>query len=65
MGQKRKDELNRSRLPLFRQGGATVGLSTRLSTEREQGGFILIERFVEVIRETSIRGDILIILLLR
>ena len=43
----------------------TVGLSTRLSAEREQGGFILIERFVEVIRETSIRGDILIILLLR
>ena len=33
-GRKRKHNLNRSRLPLFRQGGATVGLTTRLSTER-------------------------------
>ena len=33
-GKKRKEDLNRSRLPLFRQGGATVGLTTRLSTER-------------------------------
>ena len=32
-GRKRKDNLNRSRLPLFRQGGATVGLTTRLSGE--------------------------------
>ena len=63
--QKRKDDLNRSRLPLFRQGGATVGLTTRLSSERDQGGFILIGRFVEVISETLIRWDILGILLLR
>ena len=28
--QKRRDNLNGSRLPLFRQGGATVGLRTRL-----------------------------------
>ena len=53
------------RLPLFRQGGATVGLTTRLSAERDQGGFILIGRFVEAIRETSIRRDILSIPLLR
>lgn len=32
-GRKRKDDLNRSRLPLFRQGGATVGQRTRLSTK--------------------------------
>ena len=32
-GRKRKDDLNRSMLPLFRQGGATVGLRTRLSTK--------------------------------
>ena len=32
-GRKRKDDLNRSRLPLFRQGGATVGLMTRLIAE--------------------------------
>ena len=38
-GRKRKDDLNRSRLPLFRQGGATVGLRTRLSAERDQEGF--------------------------
>ena len=38
---------------------------TRLSAERGQGGFILIGRFVEAIRETSIRRDILSILLLR
>ena len=50
MRQKRNDDLNRSRLPLFRQGGATVGLMTRLSAERDQGGFILIGRFVKVIR---------------
>ena len=65
MRQKRKDDLNRSRLPLFRQGGATVGLMTRLSAEMDQGGFILIGRFVEVIRETLIRWDVLTILLLR
>ena len=65
MRQKRKDDLNRSRLPFFRQGGATVGLTTRLSAERDQGGFILIGRFVEAIREMSIRRDILSILLLR
>ena len=35
----------------------TVGLTTRLSAERDQGGFILIGRFVEVIRGTSIRRD--------
>ena len=34
-GRKRKDDLNRSRLPLFRQGGATVSLMTRLRAERD------------------------------
>ena len=29
--QKRRDDLNGGGLPLFRQGGATVGLMTRLS----------------------------------
>ena len=61
-GRKRKDDLNRSRLPLFRQGGATVGLTTRLSTERNQGGSIFIGRFVEAIREMLIRRDVLGIL---
>ena len=56
-GRKRKDDLNRSRLPLFRQGGATVGLMTRLSTEREQGGAIFVGRLVEAIRETLTRWD--------
>ena len=32
-GRKRKDDLNICRLPLFRQGGATVGLMTRLIAE--------------------------------
>ena len=61
MGQciKRKDDLNRSRLPLFRHGGVTVGLTTRLSAERDQGGSIFIGRFVEAIRETLIRRDVL------
>ena len=45
-GRKRKDDLNRSRLPLFRQGGATVGLTTRLSVERDQGGSIFTRRFM-------------------
>ena len=58
-GRKRKNDLNRSRLPLFRQGGATVGLMTRLSVERDQGGSIFIRRFMEVIRETLIRRDVL------
>ena len=61
-GRKRKDNLNRSRLRLFRQGGATVGLTTRLSAERDQGGSIFIGRFVEEIRETLIRWDVLGIL---
>ena len=65
MRQKKKDNLNRSRLPLFRQGGATVGLTTRLSAERDQGDYILTGRFVEATREMSIRRDILSILLLR
>ena len=57
---KRKDDLNRNRLLLlFRQGGATVGLMTRLSVERDQGGSIFIRRFMEVIRETLIRRDVL------
>ena len=55
-GRKRKDHLNRSRLPLFRQGGVTVGLKTRL---RDQGGSIFIGRFVQAIRETFIRQDVL------
>ena len=61
-GRKRKDDLNRSRLPLFRQGGATVSLTTRVSSERDQGGSMLIGRFVEAIRETLIRRDVLGIL---
>ena len=61
-GQERKDDLNRSRLPLFRQGGVTVGLMIRLRAERDQGGSIFIGRFVEAIREMLIRGDVLGIL---
>ena len=61
-GRKRKDDLKRSRLPLFRQGGATVGLTTRLSAERDQGGSIFVGRFVEAVRETLIRQDVLGIL---
>ena len=61
-GRKRKDDLNRSRLPLFRQGGATVSLTTRVSSERDQGGSMFIGRFVEAIRETLIRWDVLSIL---
>ena len=58
-GRKRKDDLNRSRLPLFRQGGTTVSLMTRLSVERDQGGSIFVGRLVEAIRETFIRQDVL------
>ena len=58
-GRKRKDDLNRSRLPLFRQGGATVSLMTRLSVERIQGGSIFAGRLVEPIREMLIRQDVL------
>ena len=61
-GRKRKDDLNRSRLPLFRQGGVTVGLTTRLSAERDQGGSIFVGRLVEAIREMLIRRDVLGIL---
>ena len=50
-GRKRKDDLSRSRLPLFRQGGATVGLKIRLSAERDQGGSVFIGRFMEAIRK--------------
>ena len=60
--QNEEDDLNRSRLPLFRQGGATVSLTTRLSMERDQGGSIFIGRFVEAIRETLVRQDVLGIL---
>ena len=48
-GRKRKDNLNRTRLPLFRQRGATVGLTTRLSAVRDQGGSIFVRRLVEAI----------------
>ena len=61
-GRKRKDDLNRSKLPLFRQGGVTVGLMIRLRAERDQGGSIFIGRFVEAIREMLIRRDVLGIL---
>ena len=60
--QKRKDNLSRSSLPLFRQGGATVSLMTRLSTKRDEGGSIFIGRFVEAIKEKLIRRDVLVIL---
>ena len=58
-GRKRKDALNRSRLPLFRQGGPTVRVTTRLSSERDQGGSTFVGRLVEAIRETLIRQDVL------
>ena len=45
-----------------RQGGAIVGLTTRLSVERDQGGSIVIGKFVEAIRETLIRREVLGIL---
>ena len=37
----------------------TVGLTTRLSAERDQGGSIFVGRLVEAIRETLIRQDVL------
>ena len=40
----------------------TVGLTTRLSVERDQGGSIFVGRFVEAVRETLIRQDVLGIL---
>ena len=40
----------------------TVGLITRLSAERDQGGSVFIGRFVEVIREMLVRWDVLGIL---
>ena len=58
-GRKRKDDLNSSRLPLFRQGGITISLTTRMNADRDQGGSIFIGRFVEAIRETLIRRDVL------
>ena len=58
-GRKRKDDLNRSRLPSFRQGGVTISLTTRLNADRDQGGSTFIGRFVEGIRETLIRLDVL------
>ena len=61
-GRRRKDDLNRSRFPLFRQRMVTVGLTTRLSSERDQGVSIFIGRFVQVIRETLIRQNVLGIL---
>ena len=61
-GRKRKDDLNRSRLPLFRQRGVTVHLTTRLRAERDQGGSIFVGRLVEAIREMLIRRDVLGIL---
>ena len=36
-----------------------VGLTTRLSAERDQGGSIFVGRLVEVIREMLIRWDVL------
>ena len=43
----------------FLLDGATVGLTTRLSAERDQGGSIFVGRLVEVIREMLIRWDVL------
>ena len=37
----------------------TLGLKTRLSAERDQGGSIFLGRFVEAIREMLVRRDIL------
>ena len=55
-------QIDRSRLPLFWQGGATVSLMIELSVARDQGGSIFIGRFVEAIRETLVRRDVLGIL---
>ena len=44
-------------MPLFRKGGATVGLRTRLRAERDQGGSIFIGRFVEAIRDVSSQAN--------
>ena len=55
-------QIDRSRLTLFWQGGATVSLMIELSVARDQGGSIFIGRFVEAIRETLIRRDVLGIL---
>ena len=40
----------------------TIGLTTRLTAKRDQEGSIFIGRFVEVIRETLIRRNVLSIL---
>ena len=58
-GRKRKDDLNRSRLRVFRQGRAMLGLRIMLSTEKDRGGSIFIGRFVEALRERLIRRDVL------
>ena len=60
--EKKKRYFNGDRLPLFSQGRATVGLRTRLSTGRDQGGSTFIGRFLEAIREMLMRRDVLSIL---
>ena len=56
MRQRRKDNsLNGDRLPLFRQGGATVGLTTKPSVCRIRGASYLRGSFAEVIREDLVR----------
>ena len=55
--QKRKDDLNRSRLPLFRQGGVTVGQTTRPSMRGIREASYL--KGGSAIRETLVRVDVL------
>ena len=52
---KKEDDLNGDRLPLFRQGGATVGLTTKPSVCRIRGASYLRGSFAEVIREDLVR----------
>ena len=56
---RRRDDLNRGRLPLFRQGGATVSLRTRMSMRGIREASYLKGIFVEAIREMLVRRDIL------
>ena len=62
-GQSRKGKTTSTEVGYFiqaRRGDSRP--KTKLSAKRDQGGSIFIERFVEAIRETLIRPDILSIL---
>ena len=60
--EKKGDDLKGGRLPLFRQGGVTVSLTTRLRAQEGSRGFIFKGRFVEVLRETLVRWDVWVFL---